>query len=136
MSATKPYDSARKDGIIVSHKMAAEAKIFAGTIVCLNGSGYAVPGSDTSGLKMAGVAYETVDNTNGADGGKSVRVYTKGTFAFADSGAVQSDVGKIFYIADDKTVTNGSTSAGIAAGVCVANESPTLTRIRIDGKII
>ena len=135
-AATKPYDSQRKDGIIISHKMAAGAKVYAGAMVCVNSAGYALNASDASGLRMLGVAVDTVDNTSGDDGGRSVRVYKKGTFAFADTGAVQSDLGKVFYIVDNKTVTNASTTAGIPAGICVETVTPTLTRIRIDDKVI
>ena len=133
---TDAYDSDFSEGFLNTLKVAAGVKITAGCLVCVKGNGYAVPASDTSGLKMAGVAVETVDNTNGSDGDKSVRVYRRGLFTFDDSGAVQADIGKVFYIVDEHTITNASTTAGIAGGVCVEHISETKTRIAIDNKAI
>jgi hypothetical protein len=57
---------------------------------------------------FAGVAYETVDNSAGSAGDKSIRVETDGVFSFLTSGAAQANVGSEIYwdgAIDSSTVT-------------------------------
>jgi hypothetical protein len=87
----------------VEYLVAANTKIYAGSLVCVNAAGYAVPAADTSGYQLAGVALEQVDNSDGSDGGKTVRLRRTGVFEFDAVSISQSMVGLLMYAADDHT---------------------------------
>ena len=89
-----------REGIEVALPVAAAVKIYAGSLVCVNAAGYAVPAADTSGYRFAGVAMEQVDNS---DGGKNVRVRRAGVFEFDAVSISQDMVGVAMYAADDHT---------------------------------
>lgn len=118
----KDRDTARRDGVNFGDQMAANAKIYAGSIVVLNATGYAAPGSTATGLKARGMAEEQVDNTGGADGAKTVRV-RNGVFRFGNSAAADeitiADIGNNCYIVDDQTVakTDGTGSRSVAGKI-------------------
>ncbi|MFQ3550393.1 MAG: hypothetical protein SNJ70_11670 [Armatimonadota bacterium] len=134
MSATQQArESKRKDGKLISYPM-AQAKIPKGALVCINADGYAVNAVDSANHTFAGVAFETVDNSAGANGDKNIRVFTSGTFEFVDGGGncAQTDIGVAFKIVDNQTVTDASTTANITAGVAVERISSNKVRIRID----
>lgn len=86
--------------------LAANAKIYAGGIVVLN-AGYAAPASAALGLVAVGKALETVDNTGGSAGAKSIEVQL-GAFRFENSTSgdaiAQANVGSYCYLVDDDTV--------------------------------
>lgn len=124
-------DTPSRDGELYSLGVAANAKIFAGSIVCLNSSGYAVPGSDTAGLKAWGRAEENVDNTGGANGAKTVLV-REGVFKFAATGLTVADVGKPCFLSDDQTVSVAATANNVFAGIIEAIDSATEPWVEID----
>lgn len=78
--------------------------IYAGSLVAINAAGFAIPATDTAGLKFAGVALMQADNANGSDGDLSIRVRTEGMFELVGSGLAQSQVGDPVYVVDDETV--------------------------------
>ncbi|MBU4231719.1 MAG: hypothetical protein KKF43_04230, partial [Proteobacteria bacterium] len=83
MSAlTRDRATPYREGIEVEYLVAANTKIYAGSLVCVNAAGYAAPAADTIGYQIAGVALEQVDNSDGSDGGKIVRVRRAGVFEF------------------------------------------------------
>ena len=101
MSAlTRDRATPYREGIEVEYLVAANTKIYAGSLVCVNAAGYAVPAADTSGYQLAGVALEQVDNS---DGGKHVRLRRAGVFEFDAVSISQDMVGKPMYAADDHT---------------------------------
>lgn len=117
---TKDRNTVRRDGVHFSDPVAAATRIFAGSLVCLDASGNAVPGSTATTLKARGLAQEQVDNSAGAAG--DLRIETRrGVFPFANSAAAdeitRADIGATAYIVDDQTVakTDG-TSTRSAAG--------------------
>lgn len=124
---TKDRNTKRRDAKVFSDPVAATTKIYAGSLVCINASGYAVPGSTSTALKARGVAQEQVDNSTGAAGDKRVET-NRGCFPFANSASAdeitRADIGATAYIVDDQTVakTNG-TSTRSAAGKVLAVES-------------
>lgn len=117
----KDRNTVRRDGVQYSDPVAASTRLFAGALVCLNASGYAVPGSTATTLKARGVAQEHVDNSAGAAG--AVRVETRrGVFPFANSASTdeitRADIGNECYIVDDQTVAKTSaTNTRSVAGV-------------------
>lgn len=126
MALTKDRNTQMKDADLIPVPMAA-VKIFAGSLVAANATGYATPGAVATTLTYLGRAEETVDNTGGAAGAKTVLVRRGKAFKFANSGAdpvTQASMGKVCYIVDDETValTNG-TSTRSAAGIVVGVDS-------------
>ncbi|MGO8761162.1 MAG: capsid cement protein [Desulfobaccales bacterium] len=89
-----------REGIEIEYPVAANTKIYAGSLVCISAAGYAVPAADTSGYRFAGVALEQVDNS---EGGKSVRLRRAGVFEFDAVSISQDMVGAAMYAADDHT---------------------------------
>lgn len=112
----------RRDGSAMNLAVAASTIIYAGSLVCRNASGNAVPGSVATTLKALGVADQRVDNSAGSAGAKSVQI-RKGVFCFANSSAGDliaiADIGNDCYIVDDQTVakTNGGSTRSIAGKV-------------------
>ena len=124
MSAlTADRNTASQHADVISVPVAASTKIFAGSLVVANATGYAAPGSTATTLTYLGRADEYVDNSAGADGALSIRVRRRAAFYFDNSSTdavTQASLGKACYIVDDHTVskTNGS-SAQSAAGIVV-----------------
>ncbi|MDE2667547.1 MAG: hypothetical protein OXI69_15510 [Acidobacteriota bacterium] len=107
-----------RDGSLVTYKVAAGAKIFAGSMVSLDG-GYAKAMVKEADKALAGRAEEFVDNTGGSAGDKMVLVRRGVAFKWANAAAAgaikQADVGAKAYAVDDQTVTKtaaGATSVG------------------------
>lgn len=114
------------DGELVVLPMAA-VKIFAGSLVAANSSGYVTKGATATTLTYLGRAEEQVDNSGGNAGDKSISVSMGKAFKFKNSGAdavTQAELGKTCYIVDDETVakTNGSNTRS-AAGTVIKVES-------------
>ena len=105
---TKDRATPYRDGIEIDFPVAANIKIYAGSLVCANTTGYAVPAADTAGLKFAGVALEQADNTGGANGAKTVRLRRSGVFEFDAASITQAMVGTAVYIVDDHTMDDAT----------------------------
>lgn len=123
-AATAPILTAERASHILTLPLAADTKIFAGTLVARDSAGRAVPASDAAGLRVVGRADDTVDNTDGAAGALSIPVRV-GCFKFANSvtNAIDpDDVGKLAHVEDNETVAETSTHK-VAAGRIVEVES-------------
>ncbi|MBS1715874.1 MAG: hypothetical protein JST30_16220 [Armatimonadetes bacterium] len=141
MSLSKAFETYERPGLVVSYKTAA-VKVYKGAAVGVNALGYLVPMShSTASLKFVGTANETVDNTGGASGDKSVNVTKSGSFVFkAASGftPVVADVGKELYAASDWEVqtTNAGLTNSYKVGTVVGPETTSTGqpgyRVRID----
>lgn len=121
MALTKDRNTSRRDGVQYNDPLAANAKIYAGSIVCLDASGNAVPGSTATTLKVRGLAQEQVDNTGGAAGAKRIET-RRGVFQLANSTSTdlitRAEIGSQCYIVDDQTVAKTSaTNTRSVAGV-------------------
>ena len=95
----------RKDGVMQSYPVADNVHIYRGALVCVNTSGYALPGADTAGYKFVGVAWDECDNTltGHAAGGKNVLV-DNGRFLMTATSITQAMVGSRMYVVDDATI--------------------------------
>jgi len=100
---TRDRATAYREGIEVEFPVAAATKIYAGSMVCVNAAGYAIPAADTSGYRFVGVALEQVDNAAGADGAKMIRLRRTGVFEFDAAALSQAKVGDAMYAVDDQT---------------------------------
>ena len=141
MALTSPYETFEKPGLVVSYKLAAN-KIYKGALVGVNSSGYLVPmAHGTASLKFMGIANETVDNSAGAAGDKSVNVTKCGSFVIPPASGYTpaiGDLGKEVYAFSDsevQTSTSGLT-AQYKVGTIVALETSSTgvssVRVRID----
>lgn len=115
-----------KDAELFAVPVAAGNKIFAGSIVCANVAGFAVKGQSSPQMTYLGRAEETVDNTAGANGAKTVLIRRGKAFKYANEATdlvTQASLGRCCYIFDDQTVaaTSGATNlrpdCGIVVGV-------------------
>jgi hypothetical protein len=123
---TKDRATPYRDGIEIEFPVAANTKIYAGSMVCANASGYAVPAADTAGLRFLGVALEQVDNTGGANGAKKVRLRRSGAFEFDAASISQAMVGTSMYVMDDHTIDDAAGPTNdIRVGILVKYVSDT-----------
>lgn len=130
--ATAARDDKQSQGDVITYALGAQ-KVYAGTLITINTSGFAVKGADTASFLFAGVAADTVDNSAGAAGDKNIDVYAEGTFQFGFSGtAVQADVGKSVYVVDDSTVALAATTTNdVLVGKIVEFVSASIVRVKI-----
>ena len=122
MPLTKDRDTHRRDGVQHNDPVAATTRIFAGSLMCLNAAGFAVPGATSTTLKARGRAEEQVDNRDGAAG--DLRIESRrGVFPFDNSAAAdeitRADIGNECYIVDDHTVakTDGTDTRSVAGTI-------------------
>jgi hypothetical protein len=125
MALTKDRATDFREGVERPYPVATGVKIYAGSMVCINASGYAAPGADTVNFKFAGMALETVDNVLGSNGDKIVRVRRVGEFLFKALSISQADVGKMMYLVDDETFDESNPGQGILCGVLTEYVSAT-----------
>jgi hypothetical protein len=138
---TKAFEAFEKPGLVVNYKV-SNTKIFKGALVGVNASGYLVPmAHGTASLKFVGVANETVDNSAGSAGDKSLNLTKSGAFVFkAASGFSPAigDIGKDVYANSDWEVqiaTAGLTNSykvGTLTALETASTGDTGVRVRID----
>lgn len=97
-------------------QVAAGQEIKQGTMVALNGEGYAVPAAKAADLRIAGVAQDRADNRLGVDGAEVVAV-RRSAFVFGNDGTIkETDLLKTAYMADETTLTltaDGSSEVGL-----------------------
>lgn len=103
----------RREGAFRHYPVKASTEIFKGSIVVIDSSGYAVPASTATGLVGPGRAEEHVDNSDGANGDKTVRVRRDGAYHYVDAADAtamdRTAIGDPVYATDDQTVTLTST---------------------------
>ncbi len=120
MALNKDRNTPSRDGVDVVHPVAAAKKIYAGSLVVLNATGYAEPGSTATTLTASGRAEAQVDNSSGADGALTITV-RRGVFRFSNHGdaVTRTEIGKSCYIVDDQTVakTSGTSTRSVAGKV-------------------
>ncbi len=81
----------------------ASAQVYKGSFVGITSAGYAR--ALVAGDEFVGLAYEGVDNSSGASGDVSARVFTLGDFAHALSGVAITNLGDAVYASADDTLT-------------------------------
>lgn len=121
----------RQDGEIVSFKQ-SNVSIPEGALVSVNAAGYAVNATDTANDVVVGIADETVDNSAGSAGDKSIKVRRTGVYSFVFSGtATIADVNSLVYAVDNQTVALAATTTNdVLVGRIV--EFVTATKVRVD----
>jgi len=107
------------EGVEITLPVYQSTTIYAGALVCVNASGYAVNASDTSGLIFMGVAREYVDNSAGASGDKTITVRRRGLFKMTLGHNISvANIGDNVFIVDNQTV---DTSAYVTNAIFCGN---------------
>lgn len=104
--------------------------IYAGGMISVNSSGYAIRSTSNSTQQVVGRAATRVDNQtitgtqSGASGAKTLDVDV-GIFGWTNPGdaLTDADIGKIAYVVDDNTVTNDAYGGNNVAGIIVDVDS-------------
>ena len=124
---TDNRNTPRADGAVYTYTQGSNV-IYAGSIVCIDGSGLAVPGADATGYAMAGRAEVESDNTAANYSATKTNQVRRGTFRWENnaSGFADADIGSYAYVFDDQTVAvAASNTYDIVAG--------TITDVDADG---
>ncbi|MFL1478522.1 MULTISPECIES: hypothetical protein [unclassified Pseudomonas] len=105
MPLTQDRNTPMKATEVLVVPVAANVRIFAGSLVVASATGFAAPGSTALGLSYLGRAEEFVDNRGGAAGATQVEIRHGKAFLWANDGTVtQAHLFKPAYIVDDETV--------------------------------
>lgn len=144
-SLTQAYEAFERPGLVMAYK-ASNAKIYKGALVGVNSSGYAVKMDHaTAGLKFVGVANETVDNSAGSAGERTVNVTKSGSFVMKPASGFSptiADLGKEAYAVSDweaQVSTSGLTNSykvGTIVGLETTSTGSSGVRIRIDNHTV
>ena len=124
--AVAKYPASKDEGSIVALAM-SNVKLYAGTMIGTNTSGYAVNGNNAAAdIKILGVATETVDNSGGSAGDLKIKVKA-GTFLLEHAGTItQAMVGEMVCAEYNYTLNiAGTLSNDNIAGRCVEYVSAT-----------
>ncbi|MCS7301510.1 MAG: DUF2190 family protein [Fimbriimonadales bacterium] len=133
---TQPFETHEREGLIIAYPVKTNARIWKGALVCVDSTGFLVPATDASGLRFVGVAFESVDNTGGANGAKRCRVVKRGTFIYNRVGSfAQADVGATVRATSDNEVAKTSTH-NVVVGTVVELLDGNRVRIRIDNHTV
>ena len=131
MALSADKDAKRADGKLKEFSTYQSTTIYKGGMVCINSTGYAIAGANTSGLKFVGIAYEKCDNSTGSSGDKYVRVEETGEFEMNMTGASIAHVGIQAYLVDDTTVAS-TASNSVKCGKITEYVSSGVVRVKID----
>ena len=110
---TANRDTREVVGALVSLTVKADTTIYAGALVAVDATGYAVPAANTAGLKVLGRAEHK------ALAGEPLLV-KRGVFLFENKAGdlvVAADIGSYCYVGDDETVQHTANSNAIVAGL-------------------
>jgi hypothetical protein len=116
---TADRNTSRRDMNNYSFPVKGATKLFAGSLACIDATGFLTKGAVSTTLKAVGRCQATYDNTAGIDGAINAEVMP-GCFRFANSSAgdqiTLAAVGSQCFIVDDQTValTNGTSTRSVA----------------------
>jgi len=123
-----------KEGLEIPIPVGASKEIFAGSMVCLDGTTrYAEAGTDAANKIFAGIAREYVKEITAVAGAISVLLRRKGLFLlkYEPADAEEHDVGKAVFLADDGNVNlTAGVDNQIYVGIIAGIES--LTEVWVD----
>ncbi len=128
---TKDRNTTYREGIELDVPVKGNTRIFAGSLVAVDATGYAVPAGNTAGHRFMGVALEQVDNRSGADGAATVRLRTCGVFEFEAVSISRANLGAEMYVVDDQTFDDADPGQGVKCGRLVKFVSATKGWIKI-----
>jgi predicted RecA/RadA family phage recombinase len=130
---TAAREDNRQDGVLQLAHLKAGVKVYKGGLVGVDATGYAKPAAGAD-KRVIGIAFESGDNTNGADGAVVVRIWKVGVFELNSAGLTAANVGDKVYVTDDNTVKLFDAAAGatnLLVGVISEVVSATKARVAI-----
>ena len=102
--------------------------MYKGAFLGLNSSGYVQPLA--AGDPFAGISHEEADNSSGASGAITVRVYTLGDFDLPLTGAAIGSIGRpVFASADDALTFTGAGNSYVGVVQDVPSSNEVILRI-------
>lgn len=114
--------------------MAAAVQIYKGAFVGRNPAGYIQP--FVPGDEFVGIAYENIDNSSGAAGAETCRVYVKGDFSLTLASVALADVGRPAFATDDGTLAlTGHPDAFVGMILSRPAANTALVRLRAPGQL-
>lgn len=122
-AATQDRSTQSVIGQLRAFGVEAGARIYAGTLVCLNAAGNLTKGATSATLKCVGIAERAYDNTTGGAGAITgeTRIGVFGPFANSAAADLITplDIGNACFMVDDSTVakTNGGATRSAAGAV-------------------
>lgn len=134
VAATKSRNTMRVEGVKRSLPVAANIKLFAGTMVVADASNFANK-TTANNLRVVGVTPVDVDNSTGAAGALTAEldVGVYGPFANSAAGDLieRKDIGGNAWMVDDQTVakTSGSSTRALAGLVHSVDADGVYVRI-------
>ncbi|MCK9195446.1 MAG: hypothetical protein M0P16_00515 [Syntrophales bacterium] len=125
-----------KEGVEVPVPIKTLTEIFAGSFLCVDATGWGVPGDDAAGLIFQGISRTYVPSTSGNGSATAIarrRGLVKATLATA---ITQANVGDNVFLVDDQTVDLiGNVNNGIFCGVIAEYIDTTHAYIDIEPAI-
>ena len=123
---TAARNTPARSGDKINLGVASNVIIYAGSLVCVNSSGKAVPAADASGNAVVGRAGATIDNRTAVYSASATIDVDQGIFLWVNGDAiVDADIGKLVYVTDDQTVNKTGGGQNIIAG--------TVVKVQADG---
>jgi hypothetical protein len=118
---TAARNTPMRSGELVAVAVASNTVIYGGSMVAVNATGYAVPASDATGLKVIGRAESTVDNSGTAGDGAQTIAVRRGVFRWTNGDSfTRADVGSLAFVEDDSQVQKAAAATyDIIAGSIV-----------------
>lgn len=104
MTATADIRRKWRKGDSYGYPALAATRILGGTMVGVTAAGAAVPAGNVNAVALVGFAEESIDNTAGATGDRTVNA-RKGVTLIPLTGATPADIGKTVYASADDTFT-------------------------------
>jgi len=118
-AATTSQTIQRRDGKLVAFPdLTAASKLLQGVLWARNSAGYIDNAADTAGMKVVGIGYEEVDNSDGSAGDLDCTAQ-RGIFLLTNSetnALTLAHVGQPCYVEDNVTVCSKDTN-GVVAGI-------------------
>lgn len=127
MAATQSRDTIMRNvNPKVSIPLKANAKVYKGTMIAIDASGYAVSAAAATAYQVVLVASADADNTGGLNGAISVDCYECEAY-FANSSTAACDatcLGNLIYVEDNQTLAKTSETSSLSvAGRCTGFDS-------------
>ena len=118
-------DTWERSGEDVTMLVASGSVIYAGSMVCENGSARAVPAADTAGYAVIGCAQSKVDNSGVNYLATKTVTVRRGVFLWVNGDSfTDANVGDLAYVEDDQTVQTGASAThDVVAGVIIDVDS-------------
>ena len=117
---TAPRNTAQRTGHYIAMNVASGSVIYAGAIVAVNASGFAVQAGDVAGESVIGRCEHGKNNSGFAYAATNLVTIQRGVFEWDNAGDVTAaDIGKIAYVTDSQTVNKTGGGNNVIAGEIV-----------------